>query len=369
GLGVVRLDRIGDFVLATPALRFLYDHVDEPVTLIGHELWKELALWLNEHHIAGGPLFDSFVGIRPETFTSPRAFADAARQLTPYARLLQMASSRTNGVDKLIATAPGEKTAPAGDTANTLSMQRRLNNRLYDQVLDAPHADIEYERNIEIVAAFLATEPPHAHPPLWSIPKELREAALRDVAEKTQQPIAPGFIALNPYTSVPLKNWPQERFVSLINTITQNHPDMTIVLLGAPEDRSRSESLTASLARGKEVVNAVGKTSLVELGALLPQASLLISGDTAAPHLASAVGCNTVVILGGRQHGRFFPYPAPHGGRSNQFVSHGLPCNPCVRRCRLVKTTSDAAPCIAQVTADAVYDAAREVLSTPRLER
>jgi ADP-heptose:LPS heptosyltransferase len=52
-----------------------------------------------------------------------------------------------------------------------------------------------------------------------------------------------------------------------------------------------------------------GQTDLPGLAALLAGASLLVSNDTVAAHLAAQAGTPCLVLLMGENYGKFFPYP------------------------------------------------------------
>ena len=59
-----------------------------------------------------------------------------------------------------------------------------------------------------------------------------------------------------------------------------------------------------------KLINLVGKTSLIELIAILNKGELLLSNETSAPHIAVALDrLNIFVIYNGNHFGRFIPYP------------------------------------------------------------
>ena len=52
-----------------------------------------------------------------------------------------------------------------------------------------------------------------------------------------------------------------------------------------------------------------GKSSLTELAIIIKNSELLISNDSAAVHIAAAVGKKFLCISNGERFGRFLPYP------------------------------------------------------------
>jgi len=91
-----------------------------------------------------------------------------------------------------------------------------------------------------------------------------------------------------------------------------------------------------------------GKTSLEALAGEIVHADLFLGVDTGPAHLALALGVPTVVILGGGDYGRFFPY-----GKA-KVVLQRMDCFQCHWVCRY-----DRALCLHDITPAAVV---REVL-------
>ncbi len=94
-------------------------------------------------------------------------------------------------------------------------------------------------------------------------------------------------IAIHPFTSDPVKQWPIARFEELALRIRQDL-NLMVIIIGLSMDNQNF--------RG-DLVNMVNKTTLVELAALLKRCSLLISGDSGPVHLAAAVGTQVVALF------------------------------------------------------------------------
>ena len=91
------------------------------------------------------------------------------------------------------------------------------------------------------------------------------------------------------------KRWPAERFASLASQVI-DLAGANIVLLGS-EDESEVADKVKSLS-GRDLINAVGRTSLEEAVALLAVADVFVSNDMGLAHIAAAVGTPTLVIFG-----------------------------------------------------------------------
>ncbi len=114
-------------------------------------------------------------------------------------------------------------------------------------------------------------------------------------------------VAIHPFTSDPVKQWPLERFIELAQRITREN-GVKVVLVGRAEDQN--------IEAGDGVVDMVNKTSLVELAALLKRCSLLVSCDSGPMHLAVSVGTPVVALfrndLPGKGAQRWGPWGKGH---------------------------------------------------------
>ena len=116
-----------------------------------------------------------------------------------------------------------------------------------------------------------------------------------------------GAVAVHPYTSDVVKQWPLERFMELAGRIAQELKSK-VVLVGRVEDRGQSPS-DAPRRIGSAgapppagtvplgVIDLINKTSLVELAQILKQCSLLVTCDSGPMHLAAAVGTPVVALF------------------------------------------------------------------------
>ncbi|MFA4992774.1 MAG: glycosyltransferase family 9 protein [Candidatus Omnitrophota bacterium] len=118
-------------------------------------------------------------------------------------------------------------------------------------------------------------------------------------------------VAIHPFTSDPLKQWPVERFMELARRITQE-TKAKVVLVGRIEGW-RQFPLGIATA---EIIDLINKTSLAELAALLKRCSLLVSGDSGPVHLAACVGTPVVALfrndLPGKTSQRWGPWGEGH---------------------------------------------------------
>ena len=101
-----------------------------------------------------------------------------------------------------------------------------------------------------------------------------------------------------------------------------------------------------------EVRDLRGQTTLEELAQEIAQADLYLGVDTGPAHLALALGKPTVVVLGGGDYGRFFPYCKA------RVVTRQMDCFQCHWECRY-----DRALCLHDIPPE---DIVKEVLEELR---
>ncbi|MFO7976477.1 MAG: glycosyltransferase family 9 protein [Candidatus Hydrogenedentota bacterium] len=358
-VAVLRPDRIGDFVLATPALGTLHRIFgDTRITLFGHPSWIPLAEWLQQWDVINGveKLADAFASLDQEKLVKPAVMFDAAMRLARYETIVYFTACRTSAVDTLLSLIAAHKIAWQGGSGNMPASRERANRSIYETLYDVPTDAPEYMRNARMVAALDSENAIPQAPPQWHIPHGAADETLAPVETGLDSP----FIALSPFTSVSLKNWPLDHYAKLLRLLGEAFPEHQFVLLG---DKA-NPPLKALAQRSSRVVDLRGMTTLPQACCLLARAELSISGDTAAAHIASAVGTPALVIMGGGHYGRFFPYPAAHEGCENVALTHEMPCFQCNWVCRYRWFRETSAPCVANVSVDRVFESALRLLQS-----
>jgi len=147
------------------------------------------------------------------------------------------------------------------------------------------------------------------------------------------------------------KRWPPELMADVIARLART--GARVVLLGASADRPTASAIESALAdrprtaadgRGA-AIDLVGRTDLPGLMAVLQACRVVLSNDSGAMHVASAVGTPVVALFGPTDDRATAPL-GPH-----RVVSHPVWCRPCLlRECPL-----DHA-CMRGITPDRVFD-------------
>lgn len=120
-------------------------------------------------------------------------------------------------------------------------------------------------------------------------------------------------IALHPWTSDPAKQWPLDSFRKLTERLIKEL-DLTVLIVGGKEELIKSKELFKGI--DANLINLTGKTTLIQLGALLKKCKMIISGDSGPVHLASAVGTKVLAIfrndITGKSSRRWGPWDSGH---------------------------------------------------------
>ncbi|MCE2394574.1 glycosyltransferase family 9 protein [Candidatus Poribacteria bacterium] len=120
----------------------------------------------------------------------------------------------------------------------------------------------------------------------------------------------------------PRRRFPQDRFVSVIDTLVERY-NAQIILTGAPSELEVSQQITAQ-TRAPCVV-AAGKTEINQLAALFANADFLICGNCGPMHLAAAAGTPVVALHGPTNPSQWAPW-----GSGHTILHVDVPCSPCL---------------------------------------
>ncbi len=143
-------------------------------------------------------------------------------------------------------------------------------------------------------------------------------------------------IGINPIASSrwQTKIWPLARYAKLVDMLAKEF-NARIIFMGMEKDAAVIEQIIS--LSGCKPINAAGKTSLMQLAALIKACSVLVTPDSAPMHIAAAVGTPFVALFGPTDPERHLP-------NSGKFVliKKDLTCSPCYRpRCFSKKCMND----------------------------
>ena len=154
-------------------------------------------------------------------------------------------------------------------------------------------------------------------------------------------------IILTVGTVNPIKEYP--RWAEVVTSLNEKiKPEW--VLVGGKGEKVPQDLRLVLPAKARDLR---GQTTLEELAQEIAQADLYLGVDTGPAHLALALGKPTVVVLGGGDYGRFFPY-----GKA-RVVTRQMDCFQCHWECRY-----DRALCLHDIPPPEIVKAVEEALKS-----
>jgi ADP-heptose:LPS heptosyltransferase len=157
-----------------------------------------------------------------------------------------------------------------------------------------------------------------------------------------------------------IKQWDPERFGEVARRL-MDAVRATIVLTGARGDRPLVDRVAAMLPAGR-VIDVAGDLDLLSVAAILQRLDLLVTGDTGPMHMAVAVGTPVLAVFGPSDPARYAPR-----GPDDRVVRVDLPCSPCNRiRLPPARCVGHTPDCLAFINADSVFTAAMSILDARR---
>lgn len=133
--------------------------------------------------------------------------------------------------------------------------------------------------------------------------------------------IGESYVAVNPGAKSHLKRWTAEGFAAFCGRLMAEC-GVDVVLIGLKEDEKVVESVIEKMKRRPH--NLAGRTNIRQLAAILKQAKLLVTNDSAPLHLGCAVGVKVLALFGPTDPKKYGPT-----GEFDCVMNEKLSCAPC----------------------------------------
>ena len=347
---LVRQDAIGDFILwldTAKEYRKYYPPENCKIILIGNALWSDLA--------KGLPFWDEVLPVNVKAFkTLSRYRWNILRKVRNYGAeiAIQPTYSREfyHGDSLIRASNASKKVSFAGNMSNRDQLKSILADRWHTELIpSSPEQLSELERNAEFFSGFIKKLYLPSYPEL-----ELSgDCNIQELKRKS-------FYILSLGANKKYREWPYKYYAKIAQKIHKKTGWLGLIC-GAENEFDLGEHIKKLC--DAPLQNYTGQTTLSELTCLLAKSQILISNETGTAHIANAVGTPTVCILGGGHFGRFVPYPELSGKINNlKVVYHKMPCYGCDWKCVYHIKDEDPAPCISNISVDAVWNEVKILL-------
>lgn len=148
----------------------------------------------------------------------------------------------------------------------------------------------------------------------------------------------------------PNKIWPYQYFAALADMLYEQN--VVPVMIGGPGDTLLAQQVLECTAIPP--IDLTGKTTLLQLAAIMRHATAFVGGDTGPMHLAAAVGKTVVALFGPTDPRRNGPFGAQH-----HVLVADIACQGCWQRRCMQQPMID---CMAMITPQVVYRTLRPYL-------
>ena len=350
---VVKLDHIGDFITALPAIRRLKELFPRAsITVLAGRAARAFA--------ALEPCIDEFLEF--EFFHARSQLGE--KQLT------------SRDLEEL-----GERLAPyrfdiAVDMRKHLSTRdvlRHTGARFlagYDYMGQFPFLDIALEWDgdrtlhrkrghvvddlLELAGAIGVAGAPQRGLLAVALPRLERGKLPRKLRALFRQPV----VAMHPGAGNITKQWPPDYFIALILLLLERN-GVNVLLVGGPDEKELADLIMAGVARPDRIASVAGELPLAELPRMLAGCRLYIGNDSGPKHVAAAVGVPTIGIHSGVVDAAEW---GPVGRRAVA-LQRAMICSPCYLE-HAEDCPRDLA-CLTQLEPSVVHRMAEQLLAQP----
>lgn len=261
---------LGDFMFNTPAIRSIRQrYPDAYITLVAHRKNQEL--------VGNGTYYDRVVYWDNKVKSLPALIKSLKKHQPDLALILHSHLP----YDVISAVMSGVKYIIRDNYMNGISgLEEWLSNYVFN------YYGHFVERKLELVS--------------------ILGCDTNNVAMEIPSPYQPGkkdsdhiVIGMQIGASTESRCWPVAHFSKLADILSDNHPNVRIILIGGGTDTARGNEMLAQISDKTRAIidNKIGKTDLQQLITAIDGFDVLVTGDTGPLHLAVAVKTKTISLF------------------------------------------------------------------------
>lgn len=290
---VVKLDHIGDFVTALPAIRRLK-------SLFPHAHLTVLAGPASRAFASLEPAIDAFVEFAffharsqlGERDLTPDDYTSLAAQLRPH-RFDLAVDLRKHLSTRDVLQHTGARFLAGFDHMGQFPFLDIALEWEGDKALHRKRGHIVDELLSLVAAIGLAADADR------QLMRPGHEPSSGDAIPEAVRPLfAKPVVAIHPGAGNITKQWPEEHFSALIDLLTERN-GVNVLLVGGSEERELAAWLIANVLNPAAVASVAGETSLTALPRILAACALYIGNDSGPKHIAAGLGVPTIGIHSG----------------------------------------------------------------------
>ncbi|MBN2516811.1 MAG: glycosyltransferase family 9 protein [Deltaproteobacteria bacterium] len=204
----------------------------------------------------------------------------------------------------------------------TMVWRNRLFTHLVDPTVPEEKEHGAAEQSLRLVKAFGIVSS-DTKPRLWI--KDGTIARVRRILDREGISEIERWISLNPFSRWSYKEWGYDNWGKIVDWIWVKYKIPTVIV-GSSVEREKADHIKR-MCSGR-VFNLTGKTTLDELVGLLSLSYFHMGVDSAAPHIAAAVGTPTITIYGPTNWREW----SPQGDIHSVITPSDYSCAPCYQK-------------------------------------
>jgi lipopolysaccharide heptosyltransferase II len=199
--------------------------------------------------------------------------------------------------------------------------------------------------------------------PAHSLPMREVRLAVPESARRNAEALLPTsdklLVGVNVGGGREIKQWEPARFGVVAARLSAKY-GARIVFTGAPGDGAVVSAALRAMPGAVDAIDLTGRADLLALAAVIERCAVFVTGDTGPMHIAAAVGTPLVAIFGPSDPARWGPL-----ARNAQIVHSSVQCRPCNQIRKPPSRCMGHEPdCLAAVSVEAVVSAVDRQLAT-----
>ena len=282
---IVRMDRIGDVVLSSPAIKAVRDaYPDSRIAVLVRPYAKDV--------LDGNPYIDEVItydrsGKEKGLLGKIKFIADLKNKKFDLAIILHPKNS-----SHILAYLAGIPKRLGYDKKSGIFLTKRI-----------PHTkQYGLKHEIDYVLGLLRYIGIEGSDKSLHMPvSRSSEERIKDLFGKNGISPNDPVIVIHPAASCPSRRWALERFAKTSDVLAQMYGARIVIISGPGDDKMMGDKV-AELMKSK-ALNLAGKTSISDLASILRRSRLLISNDSGPVHISCAVGTPVISIFGRKDRG------------------------------------------------------------------
>ena len=331
---LIRLRRIGDVVMTTPAIAALKQALPgASLSYIVEEPYARL--------VQGNPNLDNVIALPPgQNFVGFLRFCRQIRR-EKYDAVIDFHGGPRASVLAFLSAAKLK-----------VGYELKYKNFIYDIRIPRSRRDgyfhsVESHLNLVKALGLAVGEPP---PPLF-IPPAQKEEEEKVERFWTENRLAGAKVAvLHIGAGNEFRDWGADNFIELANRLT-GLAGVRIILVGSAKDLEKEEEIQRKSRM--PLLSLVGKANLIELREVIRRASLFVGPDSGPMHIAAATSTPIVALFGPTLPENFAPWQA-----KAILIQKDLECRPCKQR----RCLTEDFRCLRSIEPTEVYEACQKFL-------